>query len=322
MYMPEGYSSGHKSVYLPTLCDRHSAGTQSADISQLIYVPEMYVWHTRTAHTHSGTCWTGTCWHKHTLWEQIGLSSCGCSRSLRWACDAAVVTSWVGCAKGVGAYSQRPVLVCVFYVYRRKGSEWRQSWGWGRWSEKWKGWERHSWTAVGSLTPQLCSTDLPVIRLYNLISLFYFTAAKHQYVCLSSRSLHLYLKSLKDIRFADMICLMAPGKLHQAWLCGLGCESLSQTGSSWFPGRLWRSLPAWKRVPGRGLYSCLLACPDLVRRKRHLQPFMAKTCLGELYQEQTKLCVWVCVCVVVKTHYVRMREESWHRGSFLYPKIN
>lgn len=26
------------------------------------------------------------------------------------------MTSWVGCAKGVGAYSQRPVLVCVCFV--------------------------------------------------------------------------------------------------------------------------------------------------------------------------------------------------------------
>lgn len=97
-----------------------------------------------------------------------------------------------------------------------------------------------------------------------------------------------------------------------SWLC-FNTMTLSQTGSSWC--QACPPPPVWRRVASLSLHFCLMACPDLVRRKNHLLPFMAKS--GWTLPRTDK-----AVCVVEETHYVHMREEGWHGGSFLSLKIN
>lgn len=107
---------------------------------------------------------------------------------------------------------------------------------------------RQSWTAVGSVTPQLCSTDLPVTQVYSPISLLFL-------LLINPSSLFFLLLgpylTVFGFVLADQVCLIT-NPYHR----------LVPVGAS----QAMALPPAWRHVPGPGFSSpplLSLACPDL-----------------------------------------------------------
>lgn len=112
--------------------------------------------------------------------------------------------------------------------------------------------------------------------------------------CLSPSSFATPDSPAGKVQKSPLKSVRSVSRLEARWcsrLGALGCEALSLTGSSWCQAGCGSppsasscphptSSPAWRHVPSSGLPSCLLLCPDLVNRMRHLLPFMAKNLSG------------------------------------------
>lgn len=212
-----------------------------------------------------------------------------------------------------------------WWWYRGKGSEWIQQSGGGGGvvgkSERDKRMaNRRSRTAV---TPQLCSADPCVTRLYNPISLLCFITEKCQHVGLpASRPppLHARFKRHQFCTrdFLTGLCRLTPASLTRfsgLWVCMVPVGARQAMAVP----------PARRHVPGPGLTSPPLlpsglpwSVADLVREKEASAAFYGKDLPGRTSPRTDKA---VCVLQRRQTMYV-WGEECWQRGSFLYPKIN
>lgn len=172
---------------------------------------------------------------------------------------------------------------------------------------------RRSWTAVGSVTPQLCSTDLHVTRLYNPISLLLFIADKHHHDGLPGSRLPPLLEVQKTSVFTHVIF---------SWLLVDSCYSTEPDQIFLIVSLYHRLVPVGARQavaappppqPGdmclalasAPLHSCLLACPDLSLiwwGERGICCLLWQRLAWENFTKNRQS----CVCVV-KTDYVRMR---------------
>lgn len=162
---------------------------------------------------------------------------------------------------------------------------------------------RRSWTAVGSVTSQLYSTDLHVTQLYNPTSLLFLLQINNSTSVLLTlhlfhfRSWLLHVIFLMDLSRHQATC--SPLSLTSF----LDYEPISRMGSHWCQAGC-DSFPAQKRLPG-------LSSPPLLTSGLFWWGEIGICCLlwqrlaWENFTKNRQSCV--CVYVIVKTDYVRMR---------------